>query len=142
MCPIEKELKAYVSGVRKNLVCRGKDKKMIINDIRNSVFDYAEEKCITDINDIYSHFGTPEEIAKQYLPETDIRRIKHTRRFRRIIIPVCVIAGIILTLVFIKLISGTRITTIIMEDGVTGSYYYNGLDPVFVIDDTTPAIND
>ena len=73
MKTIEKEINAYIAAVRKNLVCNRKIKKQTVTDLRNSVFDYAENNNITDINLIYKHFGSPEELAKSFMTENDLK---------------------------------------------------------------------
>ncbi len=86
MTDINKAVSDYIKSVNKNLICKRKLKKSIINDFRNSVLDYQEEKNITDINDIYAHFGTAEEVAKNYLSDADPKEIKKSTSAKRIIL--------------------------------------------------------
>ena len=64
MIKLEKDIKKYIDEVEEYLVCIGKDKKNIIDEIRKSIYVYAEENGIADIKEVYEHFGTPEEIAQ------------------------------------------------------------------------------
>ncbi len=86
MTDINKAVSDYIKSVNKNLICKRKLKKSIINDFRNSVLDYQEEKNITDINDIYAHFGTAEEVAKNYLSDADPKEIKKSTSAKKIIL--------------------------------------------------------
>lgn len=92
MSTIEKDIRKYISDVGKNLVCSGKLKKQIMNDIENSIYDYAENNGITDISQIISRFGSPEEVAQAHLSDTDPKKIKNATNIRKIIISAVLIA--------------------------------------------------
>lgn len=66
---IEKDIKIYLHAIDNNLVCPKKQKKVILEDIAASIRDYIEDENITDISQLYSHFGSAEEIAKTYLAD-------------------------------------------------------------------------
>ena len=66
---LEKEVKKYLGSIAKKLVCSRKQKRLIIKDIEQSIRDYIENENITDISQLYSHFGSAEEIAKTYLAD-------------------------------------------------------------------------
>ncbi len=75
---IEKDIKIYLYAIGKNLVCPKRQKKIILEDIETSIRVYVEDENITDISQLYSHFGSAEEIAKTYLADfvdpTDIKK--------------------------------------------------------------------
>ena len=102
MITIEKEINAYIAAVRKNLVCNRKIKKQTVTDLRNSVFDYAENNNITDINLIYKHFGSPEELAKSFMTENDLKYLKRKIIIRRIILAVVFIILALISFLLIK----------------------------------------
>ncbi len=109
MKTIENEINLYISEVRKNLVCNRKIKKQTVTDIRNSVFDYAESNNITDINLIYKHFGSPEELAKSFMTENDIKYIKRKIVLRRIILAVVfIILALISFLLIIEVMNQAK----------------------------------
>lgn len=87
---LEKEIKRYLSEVKKNLICSRKTKKPILSSVSSSVYDYIEENNVQDIESIYTHFGTPLEIAEIYLPEPDIKAIKRNVVLKRIILAVLI----------------------------------------------------
>ncbi len=125
MKTIEKEINAYIAAVRKNLVCNRKIKKQTVTDLRNSVFDYAENNNITDINLIYKHFGSPEELAKSFMTENDLKYLKRKIIIRRIILAVVfIILALISFLLIIEVMNQAssdinRYTETIFE-GTTG----------------------
>ena len=97
MNSLDNEIKKYLNDVKKNLICSFKTKKQILSSVRSSVYDYAEENNIQDIKDIYSHFGTPPEIAQVYLPEPDINIIKRCSFLKGILLAmlICILAWLV-----------------------------------------------
>lgn len=92
MADINKAISDYISDVRKHLICNNKLKKQIINDFRNSVLDFAETRKITDIKEIYAHFGTPEEVARTHLCDADPRKIKNATNMKKVLLTAVIIA--------------------------------------------------
>ena len=85
MIKIEKDIEKYIDEVEGYLVCLRKNKQKVIDEIRNSIYVYAEENGISDIAEIYDHFGTPEEIASQALSTVDPKMIKKALSIKRIV---------------------------------------------------------
>ena len=100
MCAIEKEIEKYLSEIQNNLVGSNKAKKNIISEIEGFVYDYAEVKGVKDISDIYSHFGTPEEMARTYLSQADPKKVAKAVRIKKAVIIGIVAALAIVTLYF------------------------------------------
>lgn len=99
MCAIEKEIEKYLSEIQNNLVGSNKAKKNIISEIEGFVYDYAEVKNVKDISDIYSHFGTPEEMASTYLSQSDPKKIVKAVKIKK-----AVVIGIIVALLMFAFI--------------------------------------
>lgn len=95
MCTIEKEIEKYLSEIQNNLICNSKAKKNIIEEISGSVYDFAEAKGINDISEIYEHFGTPEEMARTYLSQSDPKKIAKAVRIKKAVV-IGVIVAILL----------------------------------------------
>lgn len=91
MSAIEKDIRNYISDVGKNLVCSRKQKNQILKDIENDVLDYTDNKQITDINEIYAHFGTPEDLAKTFLSSADVKSVKRKIKTRNIVLAFTVV---------------------------------------------------
>ncbi len=100
MSAIEKDIRNYISDVGRKLVCSRKQKKQILKDIENEVLDYTDNKQFTDINEIYAHFGTPEEIAKAYLSDAEPQNIKKAINVRKVIIA-AVVAVVLIFAIFL-----------------------------------------
>lgn len=102
---INKDIEKYLEEIKKNLVCSAAQKKTVINDLRNSIYDYVDETKATDIEDIYSHFGQPEDIAEQFVSETGGKYLKKSLSVKNVLIAAIValftIALIFLTIDFI-----------------------------------------
>lgn len=84
----KKEIRKYVREVKKYLMCTIKEKNSISKNVMSAVLTYTEENNIQDIDEIYMHFGTPKAVAKQYLPDADLKAVKRKLIFRRILISV------------------------------------------------------
>lgn len=84
MIKIEKDIEEYIDEVEEYLVCLGKSKQKVIDEIRNSIYVYAEENGISDIAEVYEHFGTPEEIASQHLSAVDPKKIKKALSIKKV----------------------------------------------------------
>ncbi len=82
----KKELNKYLKEVRQHLICTNKEKRQIINTVRDAALTFADENNMQDIDGIYMNFGTPKAVAKQYLPETDLKKVKRKMYFRRALI--------------------------------------------------------
>ncbi len=98
---LEKEINKYLHNIKKNLICPYKEKKQILSSVRTSVYDYAEDNNIQDINSICSQFGTPQEIAQIYLPEPDINIIKRRSFLKKILLAmlICFLAWLVFFLI-------------------------------------------
>ena len=64
MTAISKDIDKYISEVGTHLFCLKKNKKEVLAEIREAVFEFAENNDVHSIDDIYKRFGTPVEIAK------------------------------------------------------------------------------
>lgn len=100
MDKFHKDINVFLSEISKNLVCSKKQKKLILTDIKESVLDFAEEHNTNNMDDVYAHFGTAQEIAKQFLSETEPKKISKIICIRKVLI---VTAAIIVLLVAITL---------------------------------------
>ncbi len=91
MCANEKLVKNYIKQIKKNLICSDGQKKQVLKDIENSVRDYLQTNKNASEHEIYSHFGTPEDVVSAYMTEIDLKEIKRKVVFRKVIIFISVI---------------------------------------------------
>lgn len=83
---INKEVDSFIAEIRKNMLCPTSQKKAIINDFENSIFDFVEANNITDISDVRAHFGEPKDIAQQLLEDIDPSKIKKAINIKRVVL--------------------------------------------------------
>ncbi len=100
MTEIKKDIEKYLSQVKSYLPCRKADKTAILEDIRQAIFEFTENSGAETIDDIYKRFGTPEEIAKSYLSDTEPQNIKKAINVRKVIIA-AVVAALLIFLGFL-----------------------------------------
>ncbi len=126
MIKIEKDIEKYIDEVEEYLVCLEKNKQKVIDEIRNSIYVYAEENGISDIDEVYERFGTPEEIASQYLSTVDPKMIKKALSIKRIVV-IALTAIVVSFIVFLVVMfmdahkdnHGTiEETMIVLEEGI------------------------
>jgi len=98
---LDKEIEAYISEIKKNLLCSTSQKNSITSDLRNSVIDFVDSNDIDDINKVYTQFGSPQEIANQLISETEPQKIKKNFNHHKIVIIGVVIAVLIVAIVII-----------------------------------------
>lgn len=61
----DKKVNHYIKQVRKSLLCKNSKKKIILNDLKDQIYDYATSNSITGFNLIVENFGMPEDIARE-----------------------------------------------------------------------------
>ena len=129
MIKIEKDIEKYIDEVEGYLVCLRKNKQKVIDEIKNSIYVYAEENGISDIGEVYDHFGTPEEIASQALSTVDPKMIKKALSIKRAVIAaLAIIVSMVAAMIIIELIDCHKEThgtfeevLIVWEDGTSHS---------------------
>ncbi len=83
---IKKDAEAFVAQIKSNLVCPDSEKNRITADIENSILDYIEENGVTDISEVYSQFGTPQEICAQFNAEFEPKKIQKMLNIRKTVL--------------------------------------------------------
>ena len=125
MCTIEKEIEKYLSEIQNNLVGSNKAKKNIIREIEGFVYDYAEVKGVKDISDIYSHFGTPEEMAQTYLSQSDPKKIAKAVKIKKTVVIGIVVALLMFAIyLIIAFVDGHKSSEGFSEESFAETIYY------------------
>lgn len=83
---LQKDVKNYVKEIRLLLFCDSKTKRSFLNDFKNDVANFADDNGITDMKDIIDHFGTPEQVAREFLGTADLRKIRKRMQFKKYIL--------------------------------------------------------
>lgn len=112
---MNKELKKYINQVKGYMLCDGGTKRKCINDLKSEIQDYIDTQGTQNIEKIKARFGTPEQIAKAFLMEMDVKKVKKKLDIRRAVIAVA------LSIVLIWGIGVTIAVVDAVEDG-SGSF--------------------
>ena len=124
MTEINKDIEKYISEVGTHLFCLKKNKKEVLADIREAVFEFTENNDVTSMDVIYERFGTPEEIAKAYIADAEPKNIKKAISVRKVLVwaVVAVVLAFVIFLLSLFIESyrqGHGTVTIDIETGTT-----------------------
>lgn len=99
---MQKQLKTYFKSIKKNLPCYNKAMCKMLDDLKLSIDTYIKDNNIVDFEKVIEHFGTAENIAKEFAIGIDnayVKSYKFKKRVAAIVISViAAIAVIVLTL--------------------------------------------
>lgn len=115
MISIEKDIEKYMSEVNSHLFCLQKNKKAVLEDIREAILEFTENNEVETMDIIYARFGTPEEIAKAYIADAEPQNIKKAINIRKLLVAAVVIALVMLAITFI--------ITIIDSHNANGAFF-------------------
>ncbi len=88
----EKALRRYFREVRSLLIVKSRDTKRFMAEFTSSARDYLEANPGADFEEVRSHFGAPEKIAKSFLDTSQVRYIRRRVRVRNIVVAVLLAA--------------------------------------------------
>lgn len=91
MIAIEKDIEKYMSEVNSHLFCLRKNKKAVLEDIREAILEFTQNNEVETMDVIYARFGTPEEIAKAYIADAEPQNIKKAINIRKMLVAAVVI---------------------------------------------------
>ena len=92
---MKRQLKAYFKEIKKNLPCVNSAMKTMLGDLKIAVDTYINDNNVTDFEKIVEHFGTAEDIAKEFAVGLDNAYVKSYKFKKRVIaIAVCLLAAI------------------------------------------------
>lgn len=75
----EKEIEKYLKEIKGALLCRNKDTKRMLDELKSSFYDYKDSHPDATVSDIKNHFGEAETIAEGFNAELNERDIKKYR---------------------------------------------------------------
>lgn len=76
----------YVREVNKEIIATPKQKRKLFGDLKADIRERIADGKIASYEDIIAHFGTPEQVAKDFFATADIKEIKKKLLIRRVII--------------------------------------------------------
>lgn len=96
---MKKQLKAYFKQIKKNLPCVNSTMCKMLDDLKVSVNTFVVENDISDFNAVVEHFGSSEDIAKEFAVGLDNSYVKSYKFKRRVIAIVVSILAVIMVAV-------------------------------------------
>lgn len=113
--PLNTELKKYIVDIESYLICDWRTKNRFIRDLKNDIIDFVDENENVTMDDIRKRFGEPQDIAKGFLENVDLKKIK-----RRMNIGGIIAIGIAVAL----FIWAAGVTTIIIDAHSSNEGYF------------------
>ena len=123
---MKKQLKSYFKEIKKNLPCYNKTMKKMLGDLKEAVDAFVQENSITDFTQIEQHFGTAQDIAKEFTVGVDsayIKSYKFKKRVTAIVLSVLATILVIVASLAIYIVISSEINTVSTED-TTITYEY------------------
>ena len=77
---LKKDVKKYLSDVKKCLCCDRKTKNRFLRDLEENVNNYLSDAPNADFQNVIDHFGTPKSIAEEFAAQTDTDSLKKAKR--------------------------------------------------------------
>lgn len=104
------ELQRYFRSIRSWLPCSPKQKRQIMDQVKENVLAFCEEHPEADMNAVENQFGSPCQIASAYVDDLDTPDLLTALRLRKRIFT-AVIAGLVAAM----LLWGWAVGTAVME---------------------------
>ena len=96
---MKKQLKSYFKEIKKNLPCVNSTMRKMLDDLKVSVNTFVAENDISDFTAVVEHFGTAEDIAKEFAIGLDNSYVKSYKFKKRVIAIVVSILAVIMVAV-------------------------------------------
>lgn len=101
---MKKQLKLYFKNIKRSLPCYNTAMRKMLDDLKVSVESYIAENGITDFAQIEQHFGTAEDIAKEFAIGLDNAYIKSYKFKKRVtVITLSVLAAMLVIVVSLSI---------------------------------------
>lgn len=98
---MNKIYQSYIKSVKKQLICKTAESKKMLRELKSEVEEFLQQNPNADTAQVEERFGTPEEIAKAYLSDTEPQNIKKAINIRKVLLAAVAIALAMLTITFI-----------------------------------------
>lgn len=88
---MKKLLKKYFKEIKRNLPCYNKSMRKMLDDLKVSVNTFVSENDINDFNVVVAHFGTAQDIAREFtvgLDNSYIKSYKFKKRVTAIVVSI------------------------------------------------------
>lgn len=116
---MKKQLKTYFKSIKKNLPCYNKTMRKMLDDLKVSVDTYIKDNNITDFEKIIVHFGTAEDIAKEFAIGIDnsfVKSYKFKKRVTAIVLSIIAAILVIMASLSVYIVIENEIHTPVTHD--------------------------
>jgi len=118
--PVQTELQPYYKDISKRLLCKRKVKRRFLLEFQNGVQELIDNHPNTTPQEVRSHFGTPEEIAGEFLASLHPNEVKRALNWKRVLLIGLGMALLLLVLyIVISLIDGHLAATGFLGNDLT-----------------------
>lgn len=83
MTAMEQSLKTYRRQIEKLLLVKTDASVQFLSELDGNIADFIEAEGITQFSSVQSHFGTPQEIAREFFAQTDITAVRKKLNIKR-----------------------------------------------------------
>lgn len=80
---LQKDIERYIKDINLHLLCSRSEKKKIISDLKETVFDYAESNNIENAQQIFDHFGSVQYVAESFNKTFNSNTVAKSINFKR-----------------------------------------------------------
>lgn len=87
--PLQEERKIiakYIRQVNKAIIATQEQKRHLFNDLQADIRERMADGRIAGYEDIVAHFGTPEQVAKDFFATVSIKELKKKLLFKEILV--------------------------------------------------------
>ena len=102
------ELKQYYKSISRALVCDKKEKRHILDAIKNSIDCYISDNPDAGVMDIIAHFGSANDVAAEYYngetPWEITTKIKNGKQIIRVVVIAIAIALLVYLLAIVAIV--------------------------------------
>lgn len=100
-----KAARQYLREVKRGLSCSGKQRRMVLGQIEESVDAFLSEKPEADYKAIAGRFGTPEQVVTSALDAMDVQELSHRLKIRKRIVAIVGAAALAVVLLWAGVVS-------------------------------------
>lgn len=107
----QSELKKYFHSIKKALRSTPGEKKHLLAALQSDVEEYLAENPEASMDDVVSHFGTPETIGMEHIQELPVEEVSkriNSATFNKKAVMIALV--VVVVLVFVYLLAITLIT--------------------------------
>lgn len=89
---LNQEKRKYLNEVRSYFISDQGTRNKFIRDLKSDIDGFIEENAVTDFKSVYDRFGKPQDIAKGFFENADIKKIKRKMNITRVVLIAVVMA--------------------------------------------------